>query len=108
MVTFGGFLRSCIVPAPTARRADAASIQCVGNLMRRRARTLYLANNGEDCRGAEHVGSVVIGIGHVAPAEGAGAHSGRRGLGGPEDARLTALCEAAAPLNPFCEAISFG
>jgi len=83
MVAFGGFLRSCIVAAPTAHRADAASIQCVGNLMRRRARTLYLANNGEDCRGAEHVGSVVIGIGHVAPAEGAGAHSGRRGLGEP-------------------------
>jgi hypothetical protein len=40
--------------------------------MRRRARTLYLANNGEDYRGAEDVGSVVIGIGHVAPAEGVG------------------------------------
>jgi hypothetical protein len=49
--------------------------------MRRRARTLYLANNGEDCRGAEDVGSVVIGIGQ--PAEGVAADSVRRGLGEP-------------------------
>jgi hypothetical protein len=65
--------------APSSFLSTSVRVLC--HEYRRSKRRCAIANNGEDCRGAEDVDSVVIGIGHVAPAEGVGAHSVRRGLG---------------------------
>jgi hypothetical protein len=48
------------VPAPTARRPDAASVQGIRDLMQRSARALYLSNDGE------HVRRVLDRVRHVA------------------------------------------
>jgi hypothetical protein len=47
------------VPVATARRANAASVQSIRNLVQRSARTLYLADDGK------HVRSMVVRVGHA-------------------------------------------